>query len=135
MAEADARSTRLRRRRAFVGGGFSLVLVLAAVGASGCGHDEPSVETEVRARYERFPSASQPPGTRPWPAGRFTGECRHSVSGPESYACLYSDSSGLRGFVCVHALRELEVRTASGPYDRHVWTDHDARPLPPEAVC
>lgn len=109
---------------------FALPVIVAA-----CGEEPPRVEDQVRVSYTRFPSAAQPDGTRPWPEGRFTGECRHAPSGVEEYACIYTDPAGRRGFVCFRHVDELEVGTAAGPYDERVFTDHHATSLPAEGVC
>ena len=108
--------------------------VLAVSG--GCSSaDEPDVAAEVRARYETFPSGAQPPRTRPWPDGRFTGECSPAVHGVTEYACFYADAHGREGFVCVATGDGLDVTNAVGPFDRREWVDHAGRPRPPEAVC
>lgn len=101
----------------------------------GCGGKGGDIEAEVAGRHESFPSFAQPAGTPSWPQGRFTGECLPASRGTESYACLYIDGSGGRGFVCFNRVTELEIETASGPYDARRWTDHSGLPLPPEGAC
>jgi hypothetical protein len=115
--------------------GNLLGVALAALAVAACSGEGSGADAKVAIRYENFPSGSQPPGTRAWPQGRFTGECRRAASGLESYACLYADKSGRRGFVCFTSLSELEISIAVGPFDTGEWTDHNGRPLPPEGVC
>jgi hypothetical protein len=112
-----------------------LGVALAAFVLAACSADGSGAEAEVAAHYRNFPSGSQPPGTRAWPEGRFTGECRAARSGLESYACLYADKRGRRGFVCFTSLSDLEINTAVGPFDSREWTGHNGLPLPPEGVC
>ena len=113
---------------------FGLLFALA-VAVAACGEEPPQVEDQVPASYPRFPSAAQPDGTQPWPEGSFTGECRHAPSGVEEYACFYTDRAGRRGFVCFRHVDELELETASGPYNERVFTDHHSTSLPAEGVC
>jgi hypothetical protein len=112
-----------------------LGVALAALVLAACSADGSGAEAEVAAHYKNFPSGSQPPGTRAWAQGRFTGECRPARSGLESYACLYADKRGRRGFVCFTSLSDLEINTAVGPFDTREWTGHNGLPLPPEGVC
>lgn len=124
------RRNRRRFDRSWRSLGFALIVALSA-----CAGKDADIETEVADLYENFPSVAQPLGTHSWPQGRFTGECRRASNGLESYACLYADEKGGRGFVCFNRLTELKIETASGPYDSRRWTDHGGLPLPAEGAC
>jgi hypothetical protein len=127
------RKPELARRWGIVRNLMGMALTATVVVA--CSAGESGVDADVAVHYKNFPSGSQPRGTRAWPEGRFTGECRAARSELESYACLYADKTGRRGFVCFTSLKRLEISIAVGPFDTREWTDHNGLPLPPEGVC
>jgi hypothetical protein len=108
--------------------------VVAVVALGACGSDATGdVEALVADDHAEFPSDAQPEGTRPWPEGRFTGDCAEDESG--GFLCFYEDELDRQGYVCLDASTPPRVTSAAGAYAPERRFDHDGRALPPDNRC
>jgi hypothetical protein len=108
--------------------------LLAAVALAACGSEGSNdIEASVAERHAAFPSEAQPPGTPPWPEGRFAGDC--VAESGSSYLCFYEDDRGRQGYVCLDASAPPQIVTAAGAHDPRRRFDHDGRALPPGGRC
>jgi hypothetical protein len=118
------------RRRARAAAFVAAALVVGV----GCGSDDTAEVEELAAeRYSTFPSEAQPDGTRPWPEGRFSGDCAADESG--GFLCFYEDGMDRQGYVCLDASTPPQVMSAAGAHDPRRRFDHDGRALPPDNRC
>jgi hypothetical protein len=117
-----------------VGRRTALVTLSAVFALAGCGWDATGdVEAIVEDDYAEFPSEAQPEGTRPWPEGRFTGDCAEDESG--GFLCFYEDELERQGYACFDGEARPQVTSAAGAYAPDRRFDHDGRALPPDNRC